>query len=202
MSGAFWVFLWWSLGLYFVGLVAASVAHECGHLFCAKVCSIPLAQFGIGSGPVVLRRRVGGAQLVLRLVPVGGLVMPAALPDLQKRGPMALFFIGGVLGNIAAIGAVIALHAADAAPVVLYDGAGMPLSVAQAGILVGTQLFFIVLSLVPHRASLDGRRMPSDGLQLLRLLSGAFPYAVLLDRLTDRSHTEPSFCVFEMERGC
>jgi hypothetical protein len=181
MSEAFLVFLCWLLGLYVVGLVAASVAHESGHLLCARICSIPVGQFGIGSGPVVLRRRVGGAQLVLRLVPVGGLVMPAVLPDPQKRWTMAFFFVGGVLGNIAAIGAVIALHVAGAAPVVLYNEAGMPLIVAQAGILVGTQLFFIILSLIPHRASLDGRPMASDGLQLLRLLSGGFHYAIVLE---------------------
>jgi hypothetical protein len=181
MSEAFWVFLLWLLGLYFVGLVAASVAHECGHLVCARICSIPVGQFGIGCGPVVLRRRVGGAQLVLRLVPVGGLVIPTVLPDLRRRWPMALFFVGGVLGNIAAIGAVIALHAAGAAPVVLYNEAGMPLIVAQAGILIGTQLFIIILSLIPHRASLDGRPMASDGLQLLRLFSGGFPHALVLE---------------------
>lgn len=181
MGEAFWQFLGWLLGLYVVGLVAACVVHECGHVICAKICSIPVAQFGIGSGPVVLRRRLGQAQLVLRLVPVGGLVMPAVLPDLQKRWRMALFFIGGVLGNCTAIAAVVALHAAGAAPIVLYDGMGMPLSVAQAGILVGTQLFVMILSLIPHRATLDGRPMASDGLQLLRLLSGAFPYATLLD---------------------
>jgi hypothetical protein len=168
-------------GLYFVGLIGASVAHECGHLFCAKICSIPVGQFGIGSGPVVLRLRVGSTQLVLRLVPVGGLVIPAASPNLEKRWPMALFIVGGVLGNIGAVGVLIALHVMGVAPVVLYDQAGMPLVVAQAGILVGTQLFVIILSLIPHRASLDGRPMASDGLQLLRLLSGEFPYALMLD---------------------
>ena len=181
MAEGFWVFLWWSLGLYVAGLVAASVAHECGHLVCARLCSIPVVQFGIGSGPVVLRRRIGGSQLVLRLVPVGGLVIPAALPDLRKRWPMALFLIGGVLGNIAAIGALIAVHAAGVAPVVLFDRTGMPLILVQAGILIGTQLFFITLSLIPHRASLDGRPMASDGLQLLRLFSGEFPHALVLE---------------------
>ena len=181
MRDAFWVLLWWSLGLYFVGLVAASVAHECGHLLCARICSIPVGQFGIGFGPVVLRRRVRGVQLVLRLVPVGGLVIPTVLPNLQKRWPIVLFFIGGVLGNIAAIGAVIALHAAGAAPVVLYNELDNPLIVEQAGILIGTQLLIIILSLIPHRTSLDGRPVASDGLQLLRLLSGGFPYAMLLE---------------------
>ena len=196
MSEAFWDFLPWLVGLYFVGLIAASVAHEFGHLLCARICSIPVSQFGIGSGPVVLRRSVGSTHLVLRLVPVGGLVIPAASPDLQKRWPMAFFIVGGVLGNIAAIGVLIALHVAGAAPVVLYDRAGVPLIVAQAGILVGTQLFIIILSLIPHRASLDGRPMASDGLQLLRLLSGGFPYAVMLEpyrrSATRQSVTSPA----------
>jgi hypothetical protein len=78
----------------------------------------------------------------------------------------------------------------------LYDRAGMPFSVVQAGILVGTQVFFVVLTLIPHRASVDGRPMPSDGLQLLRLFSGAFPYAVLLEPYRDsalgRSVTSPA----------
>ena len=206
MSEAFWDFLPWLVGLYFVGLIAASVAHEIGHLLCARICSIPVSQFGIGSGPVVLRRRVGNTHLVLRLVPVGGLVIPAASPDLQKRWPMAFFIVGGVLGNIAAIAVLIALHVAGAAPVVLYDRAGMPLIVAQAGILVGTQLFFIILSLIPHRASLDGRPMASDGLQLLRLLSGSFPYAVMLEpyrrSATRQSVTSPASSRIAAQLAC
>jgi hypothetical protein len=181
MSEAFWIFLASLLALYFIGLVVASVAHECGHLVCARFCCIPVGQFGIGSGPVVLRRRVGGVQLVLRLVPVGGLVIPVALSDIKRRWPMALFLSGGVLGNIAAIGALIALHAAGATPVVVYDKAGMPFVVMQAGILVFAQLFVIIVSLIPHRALLDGRPLASDGLQLLRLFSGDFRYAALLE---------------------
>ena len=87
MSEAFWVFLSWSVALYCLGLVVASVAHEGGHLLCARICSIPIGLIVIGRGPVLMRGRVGKAQLELRLFPLGGLVITAALPNFQKRGP-------------------------------------------------------------------------------------------------------------------
>src|SRR5262245_25542318 len=110
MSAGFWIFLSWFLGLYLAGLVLASVVHEGGHLFCARICSIPINRMAIGCGPVLMRGRIGQLQLELRLLPFGGLVEPTALVNFEKRGPMALFFLGGILGNIAMIGAVILLH--------------------------------------------------------------------------------------------
>ena len=181
MSEAFWIFLSSCIGLYLLGLVAASVVHEGGHLLCARVCSIPIGRIVIGGGPVLMRLHVGKVQLEWRLLPVGGLVVPAALPNLQARGPMALFFLGGVLGNVAAIGAIILLHVMGAVPTLLYNDAGTPLIALQAGILTLSQAFFVILCLIPHWAPMDGRPMASDGLQLLRLLQGRLQYAVRLE---------------------
>src|SRR5262249_22499830 len=61
------------------------------------------------------------------------------------------------------------------------DGGGVPHGWTPRVSLVGTQYVSMFLSVIPVRESLDGRPMSSDGLQLLRLLSGAFPYATLLD---------------------
>jgi len=181
MSEAFWIFLSSCIGLYSLGLVAGSVMHEGGHLLCARVCSIPIGRIVIGGGPVLMRLHVGKVQLEWRLLPVGGLVVPAALPNLLARGPMALFFLGGVLGNVAAIGAIILLHVMGAVPTLLYNDAGTPLIDLQAGILMLTQTFFVILSLIPHWAPMDGKLMASDGLQLLRLLQGRLHYAVRLE---------------------
>jgi peptidase M50-like protein len=180
MSEAFWVFLGSFFGLYVLGLFIAIVAHEGGHLLCARICSIPISAMIIGCGPVLLRGRVGNVQVELRPFPVGGLVIPAALPNLEKRGPMALYFLGGILGNFAVIGAIILLHIAGAVPTVLFDQAGMPIVELQAGVLVGMQLLVIILSLLPFRGAFKGVRIASDGVQLLRVFSGKFPYAVLL----------------------
>jgi Peptidase family M50 len=181
MSQAFWIFLSSCVGLYLLGLVAGSVMHEGGHLLCARVCSIPINRIVIGGGPVLMRLHVGKVQLEWRLLPVGGLVVPAALPNLQARGPMALFFFGGVLGNVAAIGTIILLHVMGAVPTLLYNDAGTPLSELQAGILMLTQAIFVILSPIPHWAPMDGRPMASDGLQLLCLLQGKLHYAVRLE---------------------
>ncbi|MBO0757268.1 MAG: site-2 protease family protein, partial [Bradyrhizobiaceae bacterium] len=172
MSEAFWVFLWWSVALYCLGLVVASVAHECGHLLCARICSIPIRLIVVGQGPVLMRGRVGKAQLEFRLFLFGGFVIPAALPNFRKRGPMALFFVGGVLGNMAMIGVVILLHVVGVAPIVLLDEIGTPLLVPQEGILVGTQVLIIILALIPQWGSMNGTPCASDGVQLLRVLSG------------------------------
>ncbi len=191
MSEAFAVFLSWSLGLYVLGFFVGSVAHEGGHLLCARVCSIPIGQTVIGCGPLLMRGRIGKMQLELRVLPVGGLVIPAALPNFHKRGLMALFFLGGVLGNVTAIGAIVLLHVVGAAPTVLHDEMGIALIAPQIGILVGTQVLLIILSLFPHRGSIKGTPIASDGLQLLRVLSGTFPYAMLLEQYR-RGGTRPS----------
>lgn len=191
MSEALAVFLSWSLGLYVLGFFFASVAHEGGHLLCARVCSIPIGRTVIGCGPLLMRGRVGKMQLELRVLPVGGLVIPAALPNFHNRGLMALFFAGGVLGNVTAIGAIVLLHVVGAAPTLLHDPMGIALVAPQIGILVGTQVLLIIVSLFPHWGSIKGTPIASDGLQLLRVLSGTFPYAILLEQYR-RGATRPS----------
>jgi len=176
----FLIFISWWLALYVIGLAAASMAHEAGHLLCARICAIPVGLMVIGCGRVLMRRHVGATELQLRLVPLGGLVLPAAIPDLQRRWPLALFFVGGVLGNIAAIGAIIGLHSVGAVPTILHDARGVPLVNPQVAILAGTQVLLIIIALIPYSASFGGKPVASDGLQLLRLAFSRLPYAVRL----------------------
>jgi hypothetical protein len=121
MDGGLWIFIVSLLALYFVGLVIWTMANLCGSLACAGLCSIRIGEIHIGSGPIVLRGRLGGALLALHLLPVFGIVAPAALPAPDKRWALALFYGGGILANVAAGAAMIASHAADAAPVFLHD---------------------------------------------------------------------------------
>src|SRR6266536_1259603 len=161
--------VFWCLFLWFFGLIVGIVAHEAGHLLCARIGSIPIRQMVIGWGPVLLRGRVGELQLELRLLPLCGFVVPAASAGLPKRWAVALYLLGGVLGNIAVIGVVVWLHVVGAAPKVRHD-IGVPLILTQMGILVDTQVFLIVLSLIPQWGKLNCKPICSDGLQLLKLL--------------------------------
>ena len=178
MSEVFWV-VSWTLGLYAVGLVAASIVHELGHLICARISSIPIGLMTIGSGPVLLRGRIGELRLEFRLLAIGGLVVPSALPDPERRGAMALYILGGVLGNIAAIGIIILLHVTGAVPSP-HTEAGVSLAPLQAGALVFAQIIIMIVTLIPYSAPVGQRVFASDGLHLRRVLSGRFPYALLL----------------------
>jgi hypothetical protein len=161
---------WW-----FLGFLVGTVAHEAGHLLCARIGSIPIDRMVIGSGPVLLCGRIGELRLELRGSLLGsGFVRPVALGGFQKRW-LALFLLGGVIGNAAVIGVVAWLDAVGAAPTILRD---------IAAPLVFSQAVIIVTSLIPYRTRVDGRLGGSDGLQLLGLLFDLrkFSYAIALDR--------------------
>ena len=99
----------------------------------------------------------------LRLLPIVGFV--AFCPPLVTRTlPMLVIVLGGVLGNLALIGAIAAAAAAGA----VADGADGPLRT-----IVLTQMFLIVMDLVPHRGMVEGKKLASDGLQLVHLLWNA-----------------------------
>jgi hypothetical protein len=153
---------WWLPGCA-VGYVVGTLAHEAGHLLCAMIGSIPVRLVVIGSGPVLFRRRISELWLEFRRLPVGGFVLRADFGNIQKFW-LAFSIAGGVLGNVAVIGAVAWLDVAGVAPKILQK---------IGGPLVLTQIFLIVISLFPYQTSIDGVPAVSDGLQLLRVLFGS-----------------------------
>lgn len=176
--------LWW-----FIGLAVGAAVHEAGHLLCAIVGSIPIRLLSVGVGPILLRGRVGSTRLELRLLPLSGFVSPGLITDLRK-GPLSLFLLGGVLGNAAVICLVAFLDAVGAMqkfPPLVRDGLG-PLVFAQVCLIVG--------NLIPFRVKIDGTRMATDGLHLVRLLRGpsgpAVGYLAALDRYGGERLLRPS----------
>jgi hypothetical protein len=141
---SFWASYLSFLGFLVGGGVAGTVAQEAGHLLCARIGSIRIRRMVMGWGPVLLRGRVGDVRVEARLVLLGGWVICAETASAPKRWAVALYFLGGVLGNIAVIGVAIWLHVVGAAPTVL----GIPLILTPVGILVATQVFFIIVGLM------------------------------------------------------
>src|SRR5262245_57896636 len=126
----------------FIGLVVGVAVHEAGHLLCAIVASIPIRLLSVGVGPILLRGRVGGTRLELRLLPLSGFVAPRLVTGVRKV-PLSLFLLGGILGNAAVICLIAFLDAVGAIqkfPPWVRDGLGP---------LVFTQLYLIVLNLIP-----------------------------------------------------
>jgi Peptidase family M50 len=179
--------LWW-----FVGLIVAVAVHEAGHLLCAIVASIPIRLLSVGVGPLLLHGRVGSTRLELRLMPLSGFVSLRLVTGLRK-GPQLLFLLGGILGNVALICLIAFLDVVGAVqklPQLIRDGLGP---------LVFAQLFLIVVNLIPFRVKINGTRIASDGLQVLRLLRSsrttASGYLAALDRYGDARLLRPSQAV-------
>jgi hypothetical protein len=144
---------------FFVGLVIAIAVHEAGHLVCALVTGIPVRQMTVGAGPLLFRRRFGETRFELRLLPTLGFVVnyPSAI---VHRGRIALFLLGGVLANAAAVVAIAIATTRHEMPAWTDD---------VIGALVFTQLWLILVNLMPFTVDIGEGRIASDGGQLLQL---------------------------------
>lgn len=144
---------------FFVGLVIAIAVHEAGHLLCALVTGTPVRQMTVGAGPLLFRRRFGETWFELRLLPTLGFVVnyPAAI---VHRGRIALFLLGGVLANAAVVAAIGIVTTRHEMPAWTDD---------MIGALVFTQLWLILVNLMPFTVNIGEARIASDGGQLLQL---------------------------------
>lgn len=62
--------------LALVMLSALIVTHELGHFLAARACGIPVQEFSVGMGPLLLSRKgKSGTQFSLRALPIGGFCM-------------------------------------------------------------------------------------------------------------------------------
>ena len=137
------MFLFVSLGLFFLGLAVGAVASKLGRLLCARVGSIPIRRMVIGRGPVLVCGRIGDMRVEVRLVPTGAVVTCAESPSMPKRSAVLLHLLSGALASVVVIGVIIWLHLAGVVPTILRNDVGTPVVIAQLGILVFAQLLVI-----------------------------------------------------------
>jgi hypothetical protein len=144
-----------TLALFVIGLSLGTFAHEAGHALVVWRLRFEIRLISVGIGPALVRLRLGQAWLIIRALPVTGVVK--MLPVLtERRIALAVFLIGGVLGNVALFAAL------GIASVVIPNVSDSLKPVAFA------QVFMIVVNLFPAPAKRSG--LGTDGRQLLRLL--------------------------------
>ncbi|MEO0074362.1 MAG: RIP metalloprotease RseP [candidate division WOR-3 bacterium] len=61
-----------ALVVLFIGVLIT--IHEFGHLIAAKLAGITVEVFSLGFGPVLVRRKLGGTEYRLALIPLGGFI--------------------------------------------------------------------------------------------------------------------------------
>ena len=147
-----------SIGFWLlIGMEIGVVCHELGHALFAVLGSMEVYSIVFGHGPLLWHRRFGETRVEWRVLPLTGYV--AAYPALTRRWYwQALFVLGGIFGNVTVIGLLAALDAVKT----VSDSAG-------SGIVM-TQALAIFVNLIPFSMTLNGRRVESDGRQLLKIL--------------------------------
>lgn len=80
------------------------LVHEAGHLVAARAVGMPVAAFSVGLGPRIWTWRWRSTDYSLRLLPLGGFVLPGFADDASFRA-VALrkriaYFLGGPLANL------------------------------------------------------------------------------------------------------
>ncbi len=147
-----------SIGFWLlIGMEIGVVCHELGHALFAVLGSMDVYSIVFGHGPLLWHRRFGETRVEWRVWPLTGYV--AAYPALTRRWYwQVLFLLGGIFGNVTVIGLLAALDAVKT----VSDSAG-------SGIVM-TQALAIFVNLIPFSMTLNGRRVESDGRQLLKIL--------------------------------
>jgi len=142
---------------FWVGLVLAIGVHEAGHAVIGQWLGLSPRTICIGVGPTLFKWRWRQAWVQCRLLPLTGYVSVPSLPS-NRGGAVSLFILGGVIGNAVCfmvLGAFSALR-------LLPEEVLKPLGMAQA--------YAIFINLLPLRGRWLGIPVPTDGLQLFRLI--------------------------------
>lgn len=87
------------LSIIFLSIVL--LAHELGHFLLAKLCKVPVEEFGFGFPPRIWAKKIGETEYSLNWLPFGG--FNKINEEGFERQPVrnrALILIGGILANI------------------------------------------------------------------------------------------------------
>lgn len=140
------------------GYCFALILHEAGHALMILLVGFHLRQVRVGTGPLLLRLRLGRTWLVLHAFPIVAYVAMLPPPPGRRASQIAVT-AAGALANAACC----LVLAGIAVAVPAWFGPALLLSLAQAGVIVGV--------LVPVHGRYGSARLPSDGLRIWYLLT-------------------------------
>ena len=86
---------------YLLSFFVALLLHELGHLVAARLCRVPVMEFGLGWGRRLFGFHFGGVEYKLHALPVGAYVR-LDIVELQRRvlSQQVLVLLAGIIVNL------------------------------------------------------------------------------------------------------
>lgn len=151
-------------GMCVLALKLAIIVHEAGHLVFARLAGGKPIRMVLGMGVHELyRREVRGVAIIIHKNFRGGYAHASFTTGHHLKLRYALYMAGGALGNL--IVAVI-FRVVGGPPLWPHE---TYFYVDLSSIIIISNVFLAVWSLVPFTTNVQGRRVPTDGLYLLKL---------------------------------
>lgn len=151
-----------NLSATYLSIRFATLIHESGHLFAAKLAGGTPKRLIIGSGHEVFRTTIGNIKIIVNDLPAGGLAYATFRQGDWPKFKFAFFIAGGVLTNLMV--ALIILSFFGFEPAYLSGRFGVDVSSA---LFVANAL--CVLNILPFKTLRYGVPLSSDGLTLLQI---------------------------------
>ncbi|OIJ12532.1 hypothetical protein BKP37_13985 [Anaerobacillus alkalilacustris] len=90
-----------TLMMFFIALLLSVIVHELGHYASFRLFGGRVEEISLGFGPTLLRKKINGSVLSIRILPLGGFVQPNE-KDFSKYNYIQkiIFFSAGIFMNL------------------------------------------------------------------------------------------------------
>lgn len=151
-----------NLGVFFLGVKAAIIIHETGHLLAAKIVGGLPRRMVLGKGHELYRIRILDVRIIINSNFLGGHAYASLDQPRFQKLRHGFYILGGVLLNILPALAIYILF--DLNP---KGAEGEVLIAIPGAIFLANAL--MIFNLIPFNTTVGGMKIPSDGLALLKL---------------------------------
>jgi hypothetical protein len=149
--------------MLFVFLYLNIYIHEIGHAVAGSLAGFEMKRMVIGTGREILRTRIGNVLFVLTNNISGGVTHWGRVPQKLLKSKFAFLILGGVLAQSIAVVFCWILFDVSMYNIYNLDYITLP------GVFISSNLFLISVNLIPIKTNFMGIKLPTDGLQLVKL---------------------------------
>jgi len=137
--------------------------HEIGHALMGWLMGFQIKRMMIGSGRELFRFKLAGFVLIITNSLSGGVTHWGKVPGGSLKPRFALLIMGGIFAQIAAI--LLCMAILD----ISFRDVFVVRSISYPKLFIYSNLLLITVNLIPLKFNYMGIKLPTDGMQLLKL---------------------------------